>query len=111
MANLYADEDFFQPVVGELRTFGHDVVTAQEAGRANQGISDEDQLAFATSQGRAVLTRNRWDYIRLHVLVPSHGGIIACSTDHNYAAQAQKIHQALLNHPTLNNQLIRISKS
>ena len=37
MASLYADEDFSYPVVQRLRQLGHDIVTAQEAGQANQG--------------------------------------------------------------------------
>jgi Domain of unknown function (DUF5615) len=49
MAQLYADEDFPFPVVERLRQLGHDVVTTFEAGRANQGIGDADQLAFAPS--------------------------------------------------------------
>ena len=49
MARLYSDEDFSLPVVEELRNLGHDVLTAQEAGRSNQGISDSRVLAFAIS--------------------------------------------------------------
>ena len=37
MAALYADEDFSYPVIQRLRQLGHDIVTAQEAGQANQG--------------------------------------------------------------------------
>jgi hypothetical protein len=110
MAQLYADEDFFGPVVRELRALGHDVLTAHKAGKANQQISDEDQLAFAVSLGRAILTRNSWHFARLHTRVQPHRGIIACSTDHNYAAQAQKIHLAVLGCSTLDNQLICIDK-
>src|SRR5438309_9251170 len=66
MARLYADEDFPLPVVERLRQLGHDVVTTLEAGQANQGIGDADQLAFATTLGRAILTRNRRRYVRLH---------------------------------------------
>ena len=58
MARLYADEDFPFPVVERLRQLGHDVLTTLEAGRANQRVSDADQLAFATSLGRAGLTRD-----------------------------------------------------
>ncbi len=43
MSRLYADEDFPFPVVERLRQFGHDVVTAFEAGQANRGIEDADQ--------------------------------------------------------------------
>jgi hypothetical protein len=111
MAELYSDEDFFFPVVEELRKLGHDVLTALEAGQANQGIPDPGVLAFAIRQGRAVLTHNRWDYVRLHTRVRPHKGIIACTQDPNSVAQAQKIHQALRNCPVLDNQLIRIYKS
>jgi hypothetical protein len=66
MARLHADENFDYRVVQELRRLGHDVLTAHEAGRANQGIGNGDVLTFAVSQKRAVLTFNRADFIRLH---------------------------------------------
>ena len=56
MARLYADEQYPYPVVELLRVLGHDVLTVQEAGRANQKIPDPDVLAFATSEEHAVLT-------------------------------------------------------
>ena len=59
MARLYADEDCSYPVVQRLRQLGHDMVTAQEVGQANQGIEDEAVLAFASEQGRAVVTFDR----------------------------------------------------
>lgn len=111
MAHLYADENYPYEIVAELRTRGHDVLTAYEAGKANQKIPDPEVLAYAITLGRAVLTRNRWDYIRLHRKVRPHAGIIICSEDDDHAAQAQVIHQALLNYPVLDNQLIRINKS
>ena len=49
-----------------LRALGHDVLTTQEAGNAGQTIPDHDVLDFATRDGRAVLTLNRRDFIRLH---------------------------------------------
>lgn len=66
MALLYADENFDHPIVAQLRSLGHDVVTAQQAGQANQGIADPQVLSFATAQGRAVLTFNRRHFLRLH---------------------------------------------
>jgi len=36
MARLYGDENFPYPVVLALRRLGHDVLTAQEAGKAGQ---------------------------------------------------------------------------
>ncbi len=41
MARLYADENFSLPVVEQLRQLGHDVLTCQEAGQADQGIPDD----------------------------------------------------------------------
>ena len=81
MAQLYADEDFSYPVVQRLHQLGHDVLTAHEAGQAGQSIEDEAVLAFATDAGRAILTFNRRHFIRLHLRVPSHEGIIVCTRD------------------------------
>ena len=39
MARLYSNENFPLPVVLELRRLGHDVVTTQEAGLANENRS------------------------------------------------------------------------
>jgi hypothetical protein len=38
MARLYADEQFPREAVLALRNLGHDVLTVQEAGKANQKI-------------------------------------------------------------------------
>jgi len=111
MSQLYADEDFPLPVVVELRILGHDVMTALEAGQANQRIPDQDVLIFAIALRRAVLTRNRKHFIRLHSQIRLHHGIIVCSKDTDFSAQAQKIHQAVSACPSLDNQLLRIHKS
>lgn len=70
MAELYADEDFPLPVVERLRQLGHDVLTAFEAGQANQAIVDADQLLYATSLGRVRL-------LLLDSDNPSHGASFA----------------------------------
>ena len=54
MARIYADEQYPLPVVKILRNFGHDVLTVQEAGKANPKIADEEVLNFAISNNRAV---------------------------------------------------------
>lgn len=108
MAKLYADEEFPWPVVVELRSMGHDVLTVQEAGKAGQRISDYEVLAYAISQGRAVLSRNRWHFMPLHTRVRPHCGIIVCTDGSAFLGQAVRIHQAILNHPVLDNQLIRV---
>ena len=66
MAAFYADENFSCDVVEALRGLGHDVLTALEAGQANQRIPDEAVLEFATQMTRCILTHDRWDFGRLH---------------------------------------------
>lgn len=108
MARLYADEGFPLPVVEELRRLSHDVLTVQEAGQAGQKIPDSDVLAFAIVKRRAVLTRNRRHFIKLHRRSRAHAGIIVCTEEADFLAQAARIHQAILNCTTLNDELIRI---
>lgn len=85
MVRLYSDEDFSFPLVEELRKLGHDVLTAQEAGHSNQGISDSRVLAFAIWSDRAVLTFNRRHFIDLHRLSSTHCGIVVCTRDNDVA--------------------------
>jgi predicted nuclease of predicted toxin-antitoxin system len=61
-------------VVSEgLRRRGVDVLTAQEAGML--GAPDERHLALAGREGRVVFTQDA-DFLRIHVLGHSHGGIV-----------------------------------
>jgi hypothetical protein len=108
MVRLYSDEHFPFPVVEELRRLGHDVVTIQERGQANLRVPDDAVLAFAHGEGRALLTQNRWDFIRLHNQGEDHSGIIACTIDSDCVALAQRIHKAVETHANLSGQLIRI---
>jgi predicted nuclease of predicted toxin-antitoxin system len=108
MARLYADEQYPYPVVEYLRILGHDVQTVQEAGQANQKISDPDVLAFATADNRTVITQNRKDFIRLHNLQPEHAGIIVCTNDRDWPALANRIDAAIKDEETLQGKLIRI---
>jgi len=61
-----------------LHARGIDCVTTRDAG--NLDFSDEAQLAFATSQGRAILTFNHKDFLQLvkqwHKTGRAHAGII-----------------------------------
>lgn len=66
MARLYANENFPLPVVEELRRLGHNVLTIHETGKATASVSDENVLAFANDEDRAILTLNRKHFIRLH---------------------------------------------
>lgn len=79
MAEFLADENFRLEVVEALRGLGHDVVTTVDAGLANQAVSDRAILEHAGGEGRAVLTLNRWDFVRLHHEHPEHAGIVVCA--------------------------------
>jgi len=62
---LYLDENISPKVSEILRKKGVDAVSAHETGMLE--ASDDEQLAFATAQGRAMVTRNRDDFITLTV--------------------------------------------
>ncbi len=66
MARLCANENFPLPVVLGLRRLGHDVLTIQETGRGGQAVPDEEILASAIREDRALLTLNRKHFVRLH---------------------------------------------
>ncbi len=74
MAAFYADENFPREVVEALRDLGHDVLTALEAGQANQAIPDEAVIEFAGERDRAILTLNRWQFIGRHKRDPEQPG-------------------------------------
>lgn len=108
MARFYADEQFPFPVVELLRKLEHDVLTAQSAGNAGQGIPDEAVLVFAISQERAVLTINRDDFIRLHRLAPNHFGIVVCTNNRNWEQFAVRIDETVTKEDPLPGKLIRV---
>jgi predicted nuclease of predicted toxin-antitoxin system len=110
LARLYTDENFPLPVVEFLRAFGHDILTAMDAGNANQRIPDEEVLAFATSNARAVLTRNRRDFMRLHKLQPNHAGIIVCTENPDFAQMATLIHETISDIEVFTSRLIRVNR-
>jgi hypothetical protein len=59
------DEDL-NPAVAEIgRGLGLDVVSVHEIDR--RGFPDEEQLRFATGDGRTFVTRNRDDFLRLTI--------------------------------------------
>jgi predicted nuclease of predicted toxin-antitoxin system len=110
MAALYANENFPFIVVEALRALGHDVLTSREAGNANQRIPDQDVLAFAAQNQRAVLTINRDDFIRLHRLNPNHAGIIVCTQDSDLPGQSERIDHAIRGLESLSGQLVRVNR-
>lgn len=95
MASFYANENFPIGVVHYLREMGHEVLTSQEAGNANQRIPDEDVLAFAAKAGRILLTLNRRDFIELHEKAPNHAGIVVCTQNTDLREQSEQIDEAV----------------
>jgi len=101
MAALYTNENFPLPPVLELRRLGHDVLTIQETGRADQAMPDEAVLAFAAGQRRVLVTLNRRHFIRLHHAGRPHAGIVVCTFDPDFYALARRVHEAPAAEPTM----------
>jgi predicted nuclease of predicted toxin-antitoxin system len=110
MARLYADEQFPLPVVKILRTLGHDVLTVQEANKAEQKIPDNEVLSYAISLNRAVLTLNRHDFIRLHKQNTQHQGIVICKSNSDWEQIAQRIHEIVITFESLSGQIVRVNR-
>lgn len=60
---LYVDADITPRLARILRGRGYDVLAAHEAGNAD--ASDEEQMAYAAEQGRALLTCNAGDFTNI----------------------------------------------
>jgi hypothetical protein len=110
MARFYANENFPLPVVLALRDLGHDILTTAEAGNANREIPDDEVLRYASETERAVLTLNRRDFIVMHRAIPDHAGIVVCTFDADFAAQAQRVHLAVSAQENLAACLLRVNR-
>lgn len=110
MARLYANENFPRPVVMALRALGHDVLTTQETDQAGRAVPDVEVLSFAISERRAVLTINRRDFIHLHNRDSVHAGIVVCSQDRDFEAQASRIDAAIRAEGELGQRLLRVNR-
>jgi hypothetical protein len=75
---LLLDEDLSPKNAGILKKSGVDAVSVHDVGR--QGLSDREQLEFAASEGRCLVTRNRNDFILLTREFfdrgAAHGGVL-----------------------------------
>lgn len=75
---LYLDEDVHKRVATALQLRRFDAVSAHEMG--HWGLSDEEQLIYASTEGRTLFTYNTSDYIQLYrdwlKAGRSHAGII-----------------------------------
>lgn len=75
MLRLYLDENISLLVAQALQQRGLDAISAQEAGRAGQAISDIEQLDYATRQQRILVTEDR-DFIQIASTQLPHTGVI-----------------------------------
>ncbi len=75
---LLLDEDVWVGLAAALQNEGYDVVSVTGLGR--KGLSDAEQLAYAASESRAILTHNAGDFVALARLYfeqgDSHYGVI-----------------------------------
>jgi predicted nuclease of predicted toxin-antitoxin system len=69
---FYLDENVAGAVAEGVRTMGIDALTTPEAGKIE--LSDEEQLAFALSQNRVLITQDT-DLLVLHSQKAPHAGI------------------------------------
>lgn len=92
IAALYTDEDMSALVATLLRARGLDITTVPE--QATLGKTDREQLEFAASTRRCILTHNRVDFERLHLQYmeedKQHSGIIVVPQKNAYEV-AQRI--------------------
>jgi predicted nuclease of predicted toxin-antitoxin system len=112
MVRLYADENFELPVTKKLREKGYDILTALEAGNANQGIPDEEVLALAIEENRAVITLNYNDFKNLHKRDRNHCGIVICISTRRKEDRdsfANRIDLALRDKESLSGEVIRVN--
>jgi predicted nuclease of predicted toxin-antitoxin system len=108
-AALYTDEDMSALVATLLRSRGLDITTVPE--QATLGKTDREQLEFATSLGRCILTHNRVDFEQLHLQYMEEGrqhyGIIVVPQKNAYEiAQRIGILVSTLMADEINNQLL-----
>jgi predicted nuclease of predicted toxin-antitoxin system len=109
---FYSNENFPIVMVNLLRAEKYDVLTSYEAGQANQGISDDLVLQYASTTGRILITENRQDFIDLHQTMSNHNGIIIFKHDRDYAGKIKAIIDFLNeeNCGSLENRLLRVMK-
>jgi uncharacterized protein with PIN domain len=108
-AALYTDEDMSALVARLLRSRGLDITTVPEQGTL--GKTDNEQIEFATSISRCILTHNRVDFERLHLQYieqgKQHSGIIVVPQKTAYeVAQRIGILVSTLTADEIRNQLL-----
>lgn len=64
MLKLFLDEDVPEAIATALKLRGYDVTTVKEVGR--KGITDIDQLKYASSEKRVLFSFNIADFYKIH---------------------------------------------
>ncbi len=81
--SLLLDEMFSDDVAQQLRAKGYDVISVV-ADSALTGLPDDQVLAYAATEGRALVTANIKDFVpldrRYRAAGQSHAGLILVST-------------------------------
>jgi hypothetical protein len=81
-----------------------------DLGKANQSVPGDEVLALAAASGRAVVSFNRKDFIKLYRASSDHAGIVVCTFDPDFARQAGRISDALNVVSDLHRQLVRVNR-
>jgi hypothetical protein len=93
--SVFTDEMIDPLVAVILGNQGYDIESCHEAGRANLGLSDAEQLEYATREGRAILTFNTDDFRRLDRAYRAAGrrlaGIIVSGRVHELAELVRRV--------------------
>ena len=112
MAQLYSDENVHSKIISLLCNLGHDVLTAQKDGKANQGIEDSAVLARAIELDRIILTNNRKHFHHFHESTKgTHAGIVTFTMDlQDIEGVTKRIHEKLEENPDMKGKLIRVIK-
>lgn len=113
---LYLDEDLSPAIVDLLRQWGLDAVGAREAGHS--GRTDREQLRLASREGRAIVTRNVHDFLRIMRdaidAQESHAGMILVPSSfrgNEFAALAGAIAACVAAHPSgLDERVVFVSR-
>jgi hypothetical protein len=96
-ARLYVDEDVFPDLARYLRSIGQDAVSAHDVGAL--GLDDEEQLARATADQRAMFSFNYRDFLRINgewfVAGRQHAGIIVSYRQYT-RAQVRQLAEAIV---------------
>ena len=108
MNDFYADEDVKREIVNLLCSKGHNIATAQQAG--NAGISDKEQLEYASHKGIPIITHNKIDFIKLHQSEQEHSGIFSISRNMTNEHAAARTSDAISKCPDMANTLVRVNQ-